>query len=111
LRNFLPKKQSDGKRLLAAIQSFVEDRRMRGDGEETVGWIELLARWTFWPVSILTAVCLAMLYMGASDRTWQWVLQIYALVGIPIVMQSFMNDFAGLRGLWRLRRGSGNNRR
>ena len=83
---------------------------MSGSDKATVGKIEQWARWTFWPSLILTAVCLAMLYTGAPDRMWQWFLPVYLLIGMPIVVRSFVSDFRELRSMWRSRKGAGDDR-
>ena len=69
-----------------------------------------LKQWTLWPALLLSVVGLAMLYTGASDKTWYWFLPAYLLVGTPIVVGSFVSDFAGLRSLWRSRKGVGDDR-
>jgi len=74
---------------------------MSSANRSTVGKTEQWARWTLWPTLILTVACLAMRYTGASDRTWQWFLPVYLLVGMPIIVGSFVSDFTGLRDIWR----------
>ncbi len=83
---------------------------MNSSDKANVGRVERLARWTLLPALSLTAVCVAMLYTGASDKTWHWFLPAYLLVGTPIVVGSFVSDFAGLRSLWRSRKGVGDDR-
>jgi hypothetical protein len=83
---------------------------MNSSDKANVGKIERLARWTLWPALSSTVVCLAMLYTGALDRTWQWFLPVYLLVGMPIVVGSFFSDITGLRSIWRSREGVGDDR-
>ncbi|RMB39151.1 hypothetical protein C8J44_2398 [Sphingomonas sp. PP-CE-3A-406] len=83
---------------------------MNTSDKANVGKIERWARWTLWPALSLTVVCLAMLSTGATDRTWQWFLPVYLLVGMPIVVRSFFSDFISLRSIWRSLKGVGNDR-
>ena len=81
------------------------------DGDRTaIGKVEQWARWTFWPASILTVVCLAMLYWGAEGTTWKWFLPVYLLVGMPTIVESLASDFTRLRDLWRSRKDGGGDR-
>jgi hypothetical protein len=75
-----------------------------------MGKIEQWARWTFWPALALTIVGLAMLLTGASERVWQWFLPIYLLIGMPIIVESFVGDFSRVRRAWRWRRGASDDR-
>jgi hypothetical protein len=70
------------------------------------GKIEQWARWALWPALILTIARLAMLLAGVPERTWQWFLPVYLLIGVPLVLESFVSDFARLRSLWRSRKGT-----
>ncbi|MET3828331.1 fatty acid desaturase [Sphingomonas sp. PvP055] len=78
---------------------------MNSSDKAAIGKIERLARWTLWPTLSLTVVCLAMLYAGASDITWRWFLPVYLLVGMPIVLGSFVSDVTRLRSICRSRKG------
>ena len=68
--------------------------------------IEQWARWTFWPALLLTIAGLAMLFTGAYERAWQWFLPVYLIIGLPTIVQSFVDDFARLRRMWHARKGS-----
>ena len=70
-----------------------------------MGKIEQWARWTFWPACILTVAAIAMLLTGMSERTWQWFLPVYLLIGTPTVIQDFTTDLRRLKSLWRSRNG------
>ncbi len=83
---------------------------MSSSDKLAVGKIERLARWTLWPALSLTVVCLAMVYTGASDITWRWFLPVYLLVGMPLVVGSFVSDVTGLRSIWRSRKGVNDDR-
>ncbi|MGW8280518.1 hypothetical protein ACWGK7_13590 [Sphingomonas aurantiaca] len=83
---------------------------MNSRDKAKVGKVERLARWALWPALSLTVVCLAMLYTGVLDRTWQWLLPFYLLVGTPIVVDSFFSDITGLRSIWRPGKGVGDDR-
>jgi len=83
---------------------------MSSSDKATVEKVERLAQWTLWPTMSLTVVCLSMLFTGVSDRTWQWFLPVYLLVSMPIVVGSFVSHFRGLRGIWRSRKGLGDDR-
>lgn len=83
---------------------------MNSSDKVNVGTVERLVRWALWPALFLTVVCIAMLYTGVPDKTWQWFLPVYLLVGTPIVVGSFVSDFEGLRSILRSRKGNGDDR-
>jgi hypothetical protein len=78
---------------------------MSEDEPRAVRRIEQWARWTLWPSLILTLACLAMIFMGASERVWVWFLPTYLLVGMPTALEAFVSDWTRFRQLWRYWRG------
>lgn len=77
---------------------------MSEDEPVAVSKIDQWARRTFWPVVVLTLVCLVLLFTGASEKVWQWFLPAYLLVGMPTIVESFVEDWTRLRRLWRYRK-------
>lgn len=76
-------------------------QRVSGRGRVALRKIAQWVRWTFWPAVFLGLAFRAVHIGGISAETWQRLVPVCLLVGVPIILGSLLRDSSQLRRSWR----------